>query len=394
MTTTPVFKRPRFTRLDPAQRIAQRAAGTGEPILPLASLPAFVKNDPQAFSLARGLAQASGDGVVHFSAVHQLLAGAAPEGTATLLAAFSSYQSADESPRRSYVDLWFPTSVYLNQPVLRAAAPELMARNAAEPAPNLLGWSQLEQTLADPAVPVRTKLALGWAAAAMQEDYGPRREQQLAGGTRVIWFGDAHAPQPLSGLLAQGLTGIAREPALAKVISQMTVVVAPAGVNLFEWATGTAQPGATEIDPIGGFATEGLPQLGIDGPVLVLAPRYANQEAATAGHEILHLLQFALDRIEPFSAELDRAFAAERFFGNRPEDWGTNNSAEMFGYFGELYLQGFGPLISQRLPTLGALLERRIGRARIPPSMPVELAPQRLDGLIETFRSAPPPLGG
>jgi hypothetical protein len=173
------------------------------------------------------------------------------------------------------------------------------------------------------------------------------------------------------------LKGLSKSPNFRSFIQKATVLISPPGQGL-EAVFG---PG---YDMEGFASHQGFDGTQPNTPVLAIRSDSLGSWYLGAAHELIHLVE--ADKGPGVSAKLAQVFEAEGFKRGQPD--GYPNPAEMFAYFGQWYLAGFGEELKTRSPALYALCREYLGAARIDPEqITATAAGASLDSLIAWFKS-------
>ena len=188
---------------------------------------------------------------------------------------------------------------------------------------------------------------------AAPQPLGERKVTRSSAGGRVEYYPGAEATLPKLNALVDNLS---RSPAFAALLKECNIVVGPMNRGLDAMVELGAQYKGTE----GVAMREDLN--GKPGLTLVIRADSLMQWQLGAAHELIHLLDYKLG--EPTRTRIHDVWANLR--ENEPVDGSDYaNSWEMFGYFGQWYLAGFGDVIGQKSPELLKLLKDVLGDARV-----------------------------
>jgi hypothetical protein len=244
---------------------------------------------------------------------------------------------------------------------------------------SVLTRDEWEAALQNPYVTANAKAQLArlesWfgGAAPVEDDATPplpaQKEHTSATGARVLYFAEDQLPR-----LEQVLRDLAESPLFAEVLRETTIILSPPGQKL----DALFGPAYAQSE---GFANEDGVEGYSRGLTYALTDESLRKWFLGAGHELLHLLE--MHQGEATSRRIKQVWDELGFKVGQPN--GYPNPKEMFAYFGQWYLAGFGHLLPEPLQGLFAEV---IGSAHVDAEGITEAqAQQSLDWLLETFRS-------
>ncbi|MBX7099029.1 MAG: hypothetical protein K1X89_15065 [Myxococcaceae bacterium] len=216
-------------------------------------------------------------------------------------------------------------------------------------------------------------------AQAQGPDLRPRAAEVLPGGAKLESYpGSDVAVGKMKTLVA----GLSRDPAFAALLARTTLVIAPPGRNIDAIPEGVGYGAGVE----GVAGSDGFDGGGhhIPAPAFLVREDSIRQWNLGAAHELLHLLRFS--KGDAVGAEL--ASVWQQIGGRDGQPDGYPNAEEMFAYFGQWYLAGFGEQLRQVSPEAYAFCQRNIGNARVDPlGLTANDALPALQSLLGWFRS-------
>lgn len=206
-----------------------------------------------------------------------------------------------------------------------------------------------------------------------------RAVKTLPGGGKLETYpGSEAAAAKLEALVAS----LSADPKFARVLAKTTLVITPPGKGL-ESVPETQALGA-EIEGVAtSFGFEGGGRT-IPPPAFVIRQDSILGWNLGAAHELLHLLRFD----QGDQALKDTLATWNAIGGKDGQPDGYPNAEEMFAYFGQWYLAGFGAELKAVSPDAFALCEKYLGQARIDPgTLTAATARTSLESLLGWFQS-------
>jgi hypothetical protein len=279
-------------------------------------------------------------------------------------------QLPTRAPVRDSIDLNRPSARLASRPQAIETAFDLNSRAQLnfDGDPTRLSWNELQAALANPAVTADARRNLAWVAEEFYDTAGAQAQagatdgtdtgvlagmqtlESATGATIRAYPGSEHPIARLEKLLA----GLSKDPEFARVIHRLTVIIGPRGQGL------DAMFGP-EYSKSQGFADDkGMPGA-VHGPMLAIRYDALDRELLTAAHELSHLVR--ADRGKPAAEALQRVWHQMQFRVGQPGNY--PNPEEMFAYFGQWYLAGFGDVLKEKAPPLYELCEKFLGKARV-----------------------------
>jgi len=199
---------------------------------------------------------------------------------------------------------------------------------------------------------------------------GKRRVETTAQGARIHFYPGTDAElRTMRGVL----DSLSRSKTFKNYLAKLNILLTPPGQGL------------SLFDPTYSFA-EGVARTqdiaGVKAPVLVLRSDSLQRWTLGAAHELIHLLEADLG--PSVMARVDQVWKSQ---GYVEQAAGGANAREMLAYFGQYYLAGFGDLVEQKVPAVGALLRDILGDARVDPGTLTEAnARAWIERLDSSFR--------
>ncbi|MEN0063382.1 MAG: hypothetical protein AAGA48_14620 [Myxococcota bacterium] len=179
-------------------------------------------------------------------------------------------------------------------------------------------------------------------------------------GTRIEVYPDSR-PRTVDRV-ASVADAMAESPAMASVVADTTLLVAPPerDLNALPELADLALPGL-EWSAIEGLAMYWGPEFEAYAPTVAIRHDSVERWNLGVAHELLHLVLHDLGpEVQAEALELRRAMLAK---GQTPAPGADEH--ELFAYFGQWRLAGYGALIAETEPELDSWLEMHLGAAQI-----------------------------